>query len=87
LHVKRQKPLDYPETREQWDALRKCWKLASKGADLSPREMIAAACGFEVMNHASVQNFSIHKNEFSFIDRKVRSTYRDIAQPDLYEAA
>ena len=87
MHVKRQKPLDDPATREQWDAMRKCWKLASKGSDLSPREMIAAACGFEVLNRATVPNFSIHKNEFSFIDRKVRNTWRDIAQPDLYDEA
>ena len=87
VHVKRQKPLDAPETRSQWDDLRKCWKLASKGADLSPREMIAASLGFEVLNRASVPNFSIHKNEFSFIDRKVRNTWRDAADPDRYEKA
>jgi hypothetical protein len=87
VHVKRQKPLDAPESRAQWDELRKCWKLASKGSDLSPREMIAAACGFEVLNRASVPNFSIHKNEFSFIDRKVRNTWRNIADMDNYEDA
>jgi len=85
VHVKRQKPLDAPETRGEWDELRKCWKMASKGSDLSPREMIAASLGFEVLNRASVPNFSIHKNEFSFIDRKVRNTWKDIADPDAYE--
>ena len=87
MHVKRQKPLDANESRDEWERLRKCWKVASKGSDLTPREMIAAACGFEVLNRSQVPNFSIHKNEFSFIDRKVRNTWRDIAQPDLYDEA
>lgn len=87
LHVKRQKPLDDPATRDEWEKLRKCWKIASKGSDLSPGEMIRAAQGEEIINRASVPNFSIHRNEFSFIDRKVRNTWRDIARPDLYDAA
>lgn len=78
VHVKRQKPLYAQESSDEWDDMRKCWKIASKGSDLTPQEMIAAALGFEVLSRSSVPNMSIHRNEFSFIDRKVRSTYRDI---------
>jgi hypothetical protein len=87
LHVKRQKPLDANESRDEWEKLRKCWKIASKGSDLSPGEMIRAAQGEIITNFASVPNFSVHKNEFSFIDRKVRNTWRDISHPDLYDEA
>lgn len=87
LDVKRQKPLEVQANAEQWKQLRECWKIASKGSDLSPAEMIRAAQGEEVVNRASVPNFSIHKNEFTFIDRKVRNTWRDIAHPDLYDEA
>jgi hypothetical protein len=78
LDVKKAKPLADPRTRGEWEELRKCWKMASKGADLTPAEMIEAATGGEVLSRASVQNFSIHRNEFTFIDRHVRSTYKDI---------
>lgn len=87
LDVKRQKALARDETRAQWDDMLKCWKLASKGADLTPAQMIEAATGREVLYKAQVPNFSIHRNEFTFIDRKVKSTYRDISNLDAYEAA
>lgn len=93
MDVTKQKPLDAANdageryTAKQWEELRKCWKLASKGSDLSPAEMIKAATGGTVLARANVQNFSIHRNEFVFIDRHVRSTYRDIADMDAYEAA
>lgn len=87
LDVRRQKPLDRPETRAEWDSARKHWKIASKGSDMSPRELIAAAKGETILTRSAVPNMSIHRNEFTFIDRKVRNTYRDISQPDLYEAA
>lgn len=80
LDVRRQKPLDIDCTAKQWEEMRKCWKLASKGTDLSPRELIAIAGGDEVLYKANVPNFSVHRNDFTFIDRTVRSTYRDISQ-------
>lgn len=87
LDVKRQKPLARDETKSEWDAMLKCWKLASKGSDLTPGEMIRAATGETIVSKSQVPNFSIHKNEFSFIDRSVRSTYRDISNLDAYESA
>jgi hypothetical protein len=83
VDVRRQKPLTRRESQKEWEELRKCWKVASKGADLSPQEMIAVAAGFEVMNRANVPNFSIHRDKFTFIDRMVRSTYKDIAHLDI----
>lgn len=79
LDVRRQKPLDVAATAKQWGDMRKCWKIASKGTDLSPRELIAVAEGKEIKFRNSVPNYSVHKNDFSFIDRTVRSTYRDIS--------
>lgn len=78
LDVRRQKPLERDESREEWEKLRKCWKIASKGADLSPGEMIDIATGAEVLSRSVVPNMSVHRNEFTFIDRRVRSTYKDI---------
>lgn len=80
VDIRRHKPLNRRESQKDWEELRKCWKVASKGSDLSPQEMIAVASGFEVMNHANVPNFSIHRDKFTFINRMVRSTYKDISQ-------
>ncbi len=79
LHVKRQMPLMTEDgQRERWEADLKCWKLACKGSDLTPDEIIHAATGGTVTNFAQVPNFSIHKEDISFINRRVRSTYKDI---------
>lgn len=94
LDIRRQRPLHAVNaqtgqayTNAEWKSELECWKLASKGADLSPGQMIEAANGGEILHRAQVQNFSIHRSEFSFIDRKVRSTYRDISNLDAYERA
>jgi len=87
LSVKRHKPLDRDENQKEWKALLDCWKLASKGSDLTPGEMIRAANGEEIKSISQVPNFSIHRNDFTFIDRSVRSTYRDISDLDAYEDA
>jgi len=85
LHIRRQMPLNAPDKqREKWEADRKCWKLASKGTDLTPEQIIEAAKGGEVKYFSPVPNYSIHKSDFGFIDRVVRSTYKDIS---VYEAA
>ncbi len=79
LHVKRQMPLSATdEQRATWKDDLKCWKLACKGSDLTPEEIIGAATGSEILNLAQVPNYSIHRREISFINRRVRSTYRDI---------
>ncbi len=79
LHVKRQMPLSASdEQRETWKQDLKKWKLACKGSDLTPQEIIGAATGKTIMNLAQVPNYSIHRSEVSFINRAVRSTYKDI---------
>lgn len=79
LHVKRQMPLSAPdEQRATWKDDLKCWKLACKGSDLTPAEIIEAAKGGIVTNFAQVPNYSIHRGAVQFINRVVRSTYRDI---------
>lgn len=87
LHAKKQKPLYAVESDDEWAKLRECWKVASKGTDLSPGELIDAAEGRAVVHRASVPNFSVHRNEFTFIDRKVSNTFRDISNLDAYENA
>lgn len=83
LHIRRQMPLNAPEEqRGKWEADRKCWKIASKGTDLTPEQIIEAAKGGVVKYQSPVPNYSIHKSDFGFIDRVVRSTYRDIS---IYE--
>jgi hypothetical protein len=85
LHACRQMPLNATdERRAAWEDDRKCWKIASKGTDLSPGDIIDAANGKEILYRSQVPNYSIHKSDFGFIDRVVRSTYRDIS---IYEAA
>lgn len=84
LEVSRNKPLDHPATRAEWEEMRKCWKIASKGSDLTPEQMIAAAKGEVVKWRSPVPNMSIHRNEFSFLDRSVKNTYRDMGKPDQY---
>ncbi len=79
LDVRRQKPLDVRADAKQWKELRECWKIASKGTDLSPRELMAISEGGEIKFRSQVPNYSVHKNDFTFIDRTVRSTYRDIS--------
>jgi hypothetical protein len=79
LHIRRQMPLSTSDsTRATWKMDSKCWKVASKGSDLTPAEIIAASTGATIQNFAQVPNFSIHKNNISYINRDVRSTYRDI---------
>lgn len=87
LDVRKQKPLAVRATHKEWEELRKRWKVACKGSDLSPRELIDAATGKTVLSLANVPNMSIHRNDFTFINRNVRSTYKDISKPDLYAAA
>lgn len=83
LYVRRQMPLDTPEyERVDWDKKRKSWKVACKGSDLSPGEIIDVATGSTVTHFSQVPNYSVHKANFSFINREVRSTYRDIAKMD-----
>lgn len=85
LHACRQMPLNASEEhRAKWEDDRKCWKIASKGTDLSPGQIIDAATGKEIKYRSQVPNYSVHKSDFGFIDRVVRSTYRDIS---IYEAA
>lgn len=85
LHVCRQMPLNASDdVREKWDEDRKAWKIASKGTDLTPGQIIECATGGEVKYFSQVPNYSVHKSDFGFIDRVVRSTYRDIS---IYEAA
>lgn len=85
LHIRRQMPLNVPDDqRKKWEAHRKCWKIASKGTDLTPEQIIECATGGEVKYFSQVPNYSIHKADFGFIDRVVRSTYKDIS---VYEAA
>jgi Vibrio phage DNA polymerase len=79
LHVKRQMPLSATDAqRATWKEDLKCWKLACKGSDLTPQEIIRAATGETVTNFAQVPNYSIHRREVAFINRDVRRTYRDI---------
>jgi hypothetical protein len=85
LHIKRQMPLNTSEEkRAKWKEDSECWKIASKGTDLTPDEIIKAATGEKVKYRSQVPNYSIHKSDFGFIDRVVRSTYKDIS---VYEAA
>lgn len=94
LNVTRQKPLAMNETATEWAELRKSWKIASKGADLSPANLIHIARGGEINYKNPVPNFSVHlpmpgeyatdRKDRSFTNRLVKSTYRDISQ---YEAA
>lgn len=79
LHVKRQMPLTATDAqRETWTQDLKCWKLACKGSDLTPAEIIAASEGQTITNFAQVPNYSIHRGDVRFINRDVRSTYKDI---------
>lgn len=80
LDARRHKPLDVKMSAGEWDALRKCWKLASKGSDLTPREMMEVASGGSVVSKSATPNFSIHRDKFTFINRTVRSTYKDISR-------
>jgi hypothetical protein len=92
--VRRQKPLENPRSADEWTKARKSWKIASKGADLSPKQMIRVATGGVVSYENPVPNFSMHlpmpgtylpgKLDRSFQNRQVKSTYKDISQ---YEAA
>jgi hypothetical protein len=85
LHVCRQMPLSTSDAdREKWKADSECWKLASKGTDLTPAQIIEVSKGGEFKYRSQVPNYSIHKSDFGFIDRVVRSTYKDISD---YEAA
>ncbi len=79
LHVRRQMPLNTPEhQRATWSADAKHWKIACKGSDLTPGEIIRVAQGERVRSLSQVPNYSIHKGDVGFIHRDVRSTYRDI---------
>ena len=90
IFSQRMKPLHNPRTADEWAQCRKSWKMASKGADLTPKQMIRAALGGEVHYKNPVPNFSMHlpmPGEYlpgaldrSFTNRVVKSTYRDISQ-------
>ena len=54
------------------------WKIASKGARLTYKEIIRAAHGEAVMFNAKVPTFSVLKKEPTFINRVIRSTVEDI---------
>jgi hypothetical protein len=79
LHIKKQMPLHTDDARRaSWKTDKDCWKIACKGSDLTPAEIIAASMGETIKHTAQVPNFSIHRNEIRYINRDVRSTYRDI---------
>lgn len=88
--VQRQKPLSNPRSADEWAKGRKSWKIASKGADLTPKQMMRIARGGEFNYKSSVPNFSMHLPmpgtyapgtlDRSFQNRLVKSTYRDISQ-------
>lgn len=79
LNVRRQMPLSTSDAeRERWKVNSDAWKVACKGADMSPGEIIRVAKGETVLNLAQVPNYSIHKDQVGFINREVKSTYRDI---------
>lgn len=79
LHVRRQMPLSTSDDeRATWEKDLKAWKLACKGADMTPGEIIRIAKGETITNFAQVPNYSIHKDEVGFINRDVRSTFKDI---------
>lgn len=90
--VQRQKPLANPRDAATWAKCRKSWKVASKGADLTPKQMIRIAQGGSVDYQNLVPNFSMHlpmpgsylpgKLDRSFQNRLVKSTYKDISQYD-----
>lgn len=80
LDITRHKPLTRPETAKEWEELRKCWKVASKGTDMSAGDIINVAQGGEILSRSTVPNMSVHRSEFSFIDRRVKSTYKDISR-------
>lgn len=54
------------------------WKVASKGVDLGPDEIRAAAEGRTVIYSPQVPTYSVKRAAPVFIDRVVRSTARDI---------
>lgn len=79
LNVKRQMPLNTSDAdREKWKVNSDAWKIACKGADMTPGEIIQVAKGETVTNLAQVPNYSIHRDNVEFINREVKSTYRDI---------
>ncbi len=82
LHIKRQMPLRItPERKAKWTDDAKCWKLACKGVDLTPTQLIDASEGATVEHVATVPNFSIHTDALRFIDRKVKATGKDFKRP------
>lgn len=82
LHIKKQMPLrTTPERKAKWEADAKCWKIACKGVDLTPAQLIEAAKGGTVAHVASAPNFSIHTDALRFIDRKVKATGKDFRRP------
>jgi hypothetical protein len=56
------------------------WKCASKGVKLSSKEIRKAARGETVRFTNEVPNYSVHKQDIGFIDRSVKSTYKDISK-------
>lgn len=79
LNVKRQMPLTTPDAqREAWKKNLDAWKIACKGADMTPGEIIRVAKGETLLNLAQVPNYSVHRDKVEFINREVKSTYRDI---------
>lgn len=79
LDVRRQMPLNTSDAkRETWKTNLDAWKVACKGADMSPGEIIRVARGETFTNRSQVPNYTIHKDAVGFIDRDVRSTFKDI---------
>jgi hypothetical protein len=58
----------------------RCWKVASKGADLKPWQIIEAAEGRAVVYSPQVPTYSIHRAGPVFIPRNIRNTAKDISR-------
>ncbi len=60
------------------------WKVASKGVDLAPDQIEAAARGESILYSPDVPTYSIKREHPTFIDRTVKLTARDIRRvPDV----
>jgi len=56
------------------------WKVASKGARLTAKQIIRLAGGEEIIYKPDVPTYSVHKSGPRFIDRVIRVTASDITQ-------
>ena len=62
------------------------WKMASKGARLTHREMIKIASGEKVQFNNIVPTFSMSKSKPTFVSREIRATASDITTvPRAYD--